>query len=1231
MFSVMKKRKGDESVRQGLVKQQRQGIRTNLTMKSFSYCLIVTDYFPSILWLLDLSSNFSRVYMYLCGVLQCESEIIKLWKDRVEFIDSTKISGLIMSNEIFKFGIGRIDWIWNVWRKTNGSWLHNSVLICPYDRLKKKQFYGWKVLWTRIVHNAIGGVTKTRWIVGFPNQSTGFNLLSIIPSWGMERKLSSVLDKGASGKACANPPTNIDHLEFWNEQMNDKILMFPSYKSRSGWIERTLTFKEKALCFDWNELLITKISSSDQYPRTFELVNSGVRVIPQKVLQAAVGGMLNIWGSDKGNGLPKLIRAPKREENSESGKAYINILSKDDVEYLKFEQDYLVKYGEKASKNDDEPVPIELWDRYILRNRFSWIKYSPIVRRALSIIRNRIAIRWYLHKLRTSFFRYMRQKYGEEWWTIQFQINHSLVMKSRKRKYLSMTYDVNGQSECIKDCTIGRDVLTRAGSNTWWDWSAGSTCNFWRWPREIQQCVRDGFPIYVESKLPTYKRRQIFHLSDRGLLQLKQKINKVIKRGYMEDGFVSSLVSYFAVPKGEDDIRVVYDGTKCGLNEAVWAPNFYLPSVDSLLMMVSAKTWFSDLDLGEMFLNYFLDEKLRPYAGVDVSKFAGADDNKSSWLRWNRTLMGFRSSPYIACKLFGWTLGVVRGNRCDPDNCFKWNTIRMNLPGSLIYDPSIPWITKMDNEEEASDVIPYVDDGRPYAGSEKKCREAGKQVAKKTQYLGEQIAARKSRPPSQEPGPWCVSFVVVRDGCVYAYVSQKKWDKAKSYINGWYGILLSALNNKEPPVFEHKQMEQGRGFLVYLSRTYTSMVPYLKGIHLTLDSWREGRDDDGWKLKANARRKLDDMDEESSKALNTSFVVKDQKEMKFKAPKFVKGVPRLSHDLLVLTNFFDVDKAPWRFVRGKTVHVVRYGFGDASKAGFGSTLETENGSQSSNFRELENLAQSLEVESEKGNLKGSEVFLFTDNSTAESAYFKGTSSSKKLFQIVMRLRKMEFASGIKINFIHVAGSRMIQQGTDGLSRGDFSEGVMKGISMLSFIPLHLTAWERASTLKQWIIDWMTPSLKQNESLEFLDVQDWFWRGHDIDGGVKNDDGIWMPTYKSGIFIWSPPPAGGQIAIEQLREARNKRTKSLHVFILPRLFTCIWRRQLSRVADLIVELPFIDDVWSKSVQHEPLTLAFIFPFLSHSPWQLKRSGTFLGMGRLLPKVWKESEVATGFIL
>jgi hypothetical protein len=39
--------------------------------------------------------------------------------------------------------------------------------------------------------------------------------------------------------------------------------------------------------------------------------------------------------------------------------------------------------------------------------------------------------------------------------------------------------------------------------------------------------------------------------------------------------------------------------------------------------------------------------------------------------------------------------------------------------------------------------------------------------------------------------------------------------------------------------------------------------------------------------------------------------------------------------------------------------------------------------------------------------------------------------------------------GLMLHMILVSGKRMIFQGTDGLSRGDTSIGVMSGISMLS--------------------------------------------------------------------------------------------------------------------------------------------------------------------------------------
>lgn len=73
--------------------------------------------------------------------------------------------------------------------------------------------------------------------------------------------------------------------------------------------------------------------------------------------------------------------------------------------------------------------------------------------------------------------------------------------------------------------------------------------------------------------------------------KLQNKIQKVIDRGYVRPGFVWSLTGYFAVPKAETDIRVVYDATKCGLNDAVWAQNFFLPTVDSILRYACSFRW----------------------------------------------------------------------------------------------------------------------------------------------------------------------------------------------------------------------------------------------------------------------------------------------------------------------------------------------------------------------------------------------------------------------------------------------------------------------------------------------------------------------------------------------------------------------------------------------------------------------------------------------------------------
>ena len=169
---------------------------------------------------------------------------------------------------------------------------------------------------------------------------------------------------------------------------------------------------------------------------------------------------------------------------------------------------------------------------------------------------------------------------------------------------------------------------------------------------------------------------------------------------------------------------------------------------------------------------------------------------------------------------------------------------------------------------------------------------------------------------------------------------------------------------------------------------------------------------------------------------------------------------RLKRDLTALLKLFDHESPPKRLVRGKKIKEAVYGFGDASGAGFGGSWEKEGKTKyragvwgrdmddsSSNLRELLNLVDCLKRMEKEGSLAGTEAFIFTDNSTAESAFFKGTSSSPKLFELVLELRELEMRARCKVHIIHVAGTRMIDQGTDGLSRGNFTEGSMRGKSI----------------------------------------------------------------------------------------------------------------------------------------------------------------------------------------
>lgn len=105
----------------------------------------------------------------------------------------------------------------------------------------------------------------------------------------------------------------------------------------------------------------------------------------------------------------------------------------------------------------------------------------------------------------------------------------------------------------------------------------------WHWPVEYQQAIRDGVRRWLDCKPTDCTVPQLGESDPKIRVKVQEKLEKVQRKGYLAEGHVQSLTSFFTVPKGDDDVRVVYNGTKSGLNDCLWAPWFRLPTMEQHL------------------------------------------------------------------------------------------------------------------------------------------------------------------------------------------------------------------------------------------------------------------------------------------------------------------------------------------------------------------------------------------------------------------------------------------------------------------------------------------------------------------------------------------------------------------------------------------------------------------------------------------------------------------------
>ena len=125
----------------------------------------------------------------------------------------------------------------------------------------------------------------------------------------------------------------------------------------------------------------------------------------------------------------------------------------------------------------------------------------------------------------------------------------------------------------------------------------------------------------------------------------------------------------------------------------------------------------------------------------------------------------------------------------------------------------------------------------------------------------------------------------------------------------------------------------------------------------------------------------------------------------------------------------------------------------------------------------------------------------------------------------------------------------------------------------------------SKALKKWIQDIFNDKI-------------WKWRSYADWFDFQDFD-------SNSLHVWTPPPCIADVCVERLVEAYHIWPDSCHVFVAQALMTSLWRKQLSKAADILFNITAGVEFWPDGM-YEPLTLAILCPISLILPFKVKQS-------------------------
>jgi hypothetical protein len=281
-----------------------------------------------------------------------------------------------------------------------------------------------------------------------------------------------------------------------------------------------------------------------------------------------------------------------------------------------------------------------------------------------------------------------------------------------------------------------------------------------------------------------------------------------------------------------------------------------------------------------------------------------------------------------------------------------------------------------------------------------------------------------------------------------------------------------------------------------------------------------------------------------------------------------------------------------RFARSSRSATLVPNWGDGSGTGTGGTLGLPDRPLkmwkgkwspvvykfSSNWKELSTLKLTLlNLRQEaKEEVAGTTVFYFTDNLTTYWVASSGSSPSPRLHSLIEEIRLLELELDCCLQVVHVPGVVMIDQGTDGLSRGIWASpfhGLTDSLVLTRAVFEPLTF--DSALVDRYIRDYHLPSVWR--------YQEWnqVWRANDLFDRFS----VWFP----------PPELARQTLTFTLETWCERPLTTAALFFIPRTVPAFWWGLSRHLSELATVYPHVTALFCPPLLPIPIIVLYLAPY------------------------------------